>query len=107
VAWFSSSANGQTHSVAGKRPNAWGLYDMYGNVWNFCQDWYDNAYYRNAPTDDPGGPAGPAGGSGRVARGGGWRNAAWEFRSARRVDALPTSRKDNPGFRVALIPADK
>ena len=84
VAWFNNNAGGQTHPVGQKRANAWGLYDMHGNVWEWCQDWYDGGYYAKSPADDPvGSPGGPR----RVLRGGAWIHAAWLGRSAVRDPA--------------------
>jgi formylglycine-generating enzyme required for sulfatase activity len=66
-AWYDANSEQKTHPVGRKKPNAWGLYDVHGNVWEWCQDWYGEDYYENSPADDPKGPdSGPA----RVLRGG-------------------------------------
>jgi formylglycine-generating enzyme required for sulfatase activity len=109
-AWYHGNSDDKTHPVGEKKPNAWGLYDMHGNVWEWCQDWYDGGYYANSRTDDPTGCSweSPSGGSYRVRRGGGWRTSARDCRSARRFADTPASRLNFPlGFRVARVPADK
>ena len=100
-AWFRANAGGQTHPVAQKRPNAWGLYDMYGNVWEWCQDWFGRDYYAKLSVDDP---TGPATGSSRINRGGGLDLFAGFCRSANRGNA--TGRVWNMGFRVCLVLAE-
>jgi formylglycine-generating enzyme required for sulfatase activity len=100
--WF---IGGQTTSaVGGKRPSAWGLYDTHGNVWEWCQDWYDKDYYANSPRDDP---RGPLAGSRRVRRGGCWLDPAWDCRSAHRNSVEPGDHSDNLGFRVSQVLAEK
>ena len=102
VAWFLSNAGGQTHPVGQKRANAWGLYDMCGNVWQWCLDWYDMDYYAMLTTDDP---AGPPGGLRRVRRGGGYIYGAERCRSAARLSLAPGECAENVGFRVLMVQA--
>jgi formylglycine-generating enzyme required for sulfatase activity len=86
----------------GKYPsNAFGLYDMHGNAWQWCQDWYGLDYHSNSPTDDP---QGPTSGALRVFRGGCWYDSAVFCRSARRNGGGPASRFNDLGFRVARVP---
>ena len=78
-AWYGANAGGKTHPVGQKRPNAWALYDIHGNVWECVQDWYDRDYYRHSPIVDP---QGPDAGAYRVDRGGSWSDDAQVVRAA-------------------------
>jgi formylglycine-generating enzyme required for sulfatase activity len=97
-AWYGDNAGGKTHPIGQKKPNAWGLYDMHGNVWEWVQDWY-GPYTAGAAVD----PAGPPSGSHRVMRGGSWRSDAGYCQAANRYSfaAAPSyDRLVNLGFRL-------
>ncbi len=81
-------------------PNAWGIYDMHGNVWEWCQDWYQNNYPK-AEVKDPKGPA--SSDQGRIRRGGSWFGAGSVCRSANRAYANPASRFETTGFRLVKV----
>ncbi|MEV5574151.1 formylglycine-generating enzyme family protein [Spirillospora sp. NPDC052269] len=85
IAWYRENSGERPHEVGAKRPNPWGLYDMLGNVWNWCWDFYDPEVY----------------GTYRVLRGGGWFDEHWSCRASARRRSHPTYRVDDVGFRLA------
>ena len=97
IGWYEKNSD-STHEVGKKRPNAWDLFDMHGNVLEWCLDWY-GSYDGNA-TD----PTGPVSGEMRVARGGCWDYGAKLCRSANRSCYYPSKRDNDVGFRLALVP---
>ncbi|WP_250280116.1 formylglycine-generating enzyme family protein, partial [Frankia sp. Cppng1_Ct_nod] len=85
IAWYRANSRERIHEVGGKKPNRWGLYDMLGNVWDWCWDTYDAEVY----------------GTYRVLRGGGWFDEHWSCRASVRRRSHPTFQVDDVGFRVA------
>jgi formylglycine-generating enzyme required for sulfatase activity len=100
MGWYGANALNRPRPVGQLKPNAWGLYDMHGNVREWCQDWYDSNYYKTSPAENP---PGPPGGTTKVNRGGGWQTPAFMCRSAARLYDLPTERNSLIGFRLVRV----
>ncbi len=98
-AWYRTNSDMRTHPVARKKPNPAGLYDMYGNVWEWCADFYAKGYDAKAKTVDP---TGPTSGTARARRGGPWIDPPGYLRSASRHSSAPDHRNDIVGFRVIV-----
>jgi formylglycine-generating enzyme required for sulfatase activity len=103
-AWYSANAADKTRPVRQKEPNAWGLYDMHGNVGEWCQDWFDERYYGQFAGEMAVDPMGPVVSRSRVIRGGSWIDYGRFCRSACRFASAPGVRIGYLGFRVCLAP---
>ncbi len=96
--WFEANSGGKTHPVGQLERNAWGLFDMHGNAFEWCSDWCDGDYYRMSPPVDP---TGPSTGHTRMLRGGHWGASVWLCRSACRRNGYPRESSPYVGFRLA------
>ncbi len=101
VAWYKDNPGSEAQKVGTKHPNELGIYDMSGNVWEWCSDWYDKNYYSKSSTNNP---TGPGSGAFHVLRGGGWTDFAYHCRVAFRGDGSPNSSNVDIGFRFVRAP---
>jgi len=97
--WYAKNAGDSTHPAGEKKPNGLGLYDMSGNVWEWCGDWYGKDYYASSPRDNP---TGPSSGESRVYRGGSWYNIPRHVRATHRYCSSPNFRSTDLCFRLVL-----
>lgn len=104
VAWHEDNSGDRTHVVGTKQANPLGIYDMSGNVWEWCKDWYDREYYFREDVNSWDNPKGPTSGTGKVLRGGGYAYDDFYCRVSCRSDTNPSARYGTLGFRVVCIP---
>ena len=96
-AWYDANSSSTSHEIGTKLPNQLGIYDMSGNLWEWCFDWYGDVYYASSPGNNP---SGPSSGSSRIIRGGSWYDSAVNLRSASRGNDIQNGRYHGIGFRL-------
>ncbi|MFC2101142.1 formylglycine-generating enzyme family protein [Bacteroidota bacterium] len=97
VGWYYDNSNNETQQVGSKNANELGIFDMSGNVYEWCNDWYDPDYYDNSPSSNP---TGPANGADKVIRGGGYTSTSYHLRSSFRFYSDPNDKWIDVGFRL-------
>jgi len=104
-AWYADNSGRKTHPVGQKKPNGLSLYDMSGNVYEWCSDWYGKDYYKNNPRSNP---KGPSSGHRKMIHGGSWFNIPWAIRASDRIHFNPDVRHSYflTGFRLAVSASD-
>jgi len=105
-AWYYDNSSMESHPVGQRKPNAWGLFDMHGNVMEWCYDWYNELHYQQCAEEEES-PTGPAEGTAKVLRGGAWQFGAEATRSAYRNNSAPDAVAGVIGFRICRNASDE
>jgi len=106
-AWYYDNSSMETHPVGQRKPNSWGLFDMHGNVMEWCYDWYNESYYQQCSDEETESPTGPDTGTARVLRGGAWQFGAEATRCAYRNSSTPDAVAGVIGFRICRNASDE